>query len=101
MGPGSPAQSVPGSETVCGCAGCYTAYAGIELYAEAFDSIGALDKLEGFASRFGPAFYDLPLNETRLTLIDQPWRAPDELAYGDGRLTPLRAGEEHAWQLAD
>ena len=101
LGTDSAPHETSTKETVCGCAGCYTAYAGIELYAEAFDSIGALDKLEGFASRFGPAFYDLPLNETRLTLIDQPWRAPDELAYGDGRLTPLRAGEEHAWQLAD
>ncbi|MCZ6875255.1 MAG: dihydroorotase [bacterium] len=86
-------------ETACGCAGCYTAYAGIELYAEAFESVNSLDKLEGFASRFGAAFYDLPPNETRITLASDTWTAPHHLPFGAGRITPLRAGEPHRWRL--
>ena len=86
-------------EHACGCAGCYTAYAGIELYAEAFDAVGALDRLEGFASRFGPEFYGLPVNTTHVTLVDDPWQAPLEQPFGGGRIIPLRAGEMHAWRL--
>ncbi len=99
LGTDSAPHETSTKETACGCAGCYTAYAGIELYTEAFASVGALDALEGFASRFGPAFYGLPVNETRITLAAEAWHAPDELACGTGRLTPLRAGESHAWRL--
>ena len=86
-------------ETDCGCAGCYTAHAGIELYAEAFEAAGALDKLEGFASHFGADFYGLPRNRDTITLRREPWRVPADVAYGGDRLTPFRAGEEVAWRL--
>lgn len=101
LGTDSAPHETSTKETACGCAGCYTAYAGIELYAEAFASVGALHRLEGFASRFGPAFYGLPLNNTRITLVDDPWHAPSERPVAAGRLTPLRAGERHTWRLAD
>jgi dihydroorotase len=101
LGTDSAPHETSTKETACGCAGCYTAYAGIELYAEAFASVGALERLEGFASRFGPAFYGLPLNDSRITLAAKAWQAPHELACGSGRLTPLRAGESHAWSLLD
>ncbi len=86
-------------ETSCGCAGIYTACAGIELYAEAFDNAGALDKLENFASGFGADFYGLPRNEARITLVKQPLRIPEELEFGGERLVPFRAGEDVAWRL--
>lgn len=86
-------------EAACGCAGSYTAYAAIELYAEAFDDANALDKLEGFASHFGPDFYGLPRNQGKITLVKNPWRAPESLEFGDTRLVPLRAGENLQWQL--
>lgn len=87
-------------ENACGCAGCYTAFAGIELYAEAFDSAGALDKLEGFASFHGADFYGLPRNKGMLRLVKTSWEAPHELAYGGDQLVPLRAGEPVAWAVA-
>ena len=86
-------------ETACGCAGCYTAFAAIELYAEAFDSINALDKLEGFASFYGPDFYGLPRNQTKITLVKQSWQMPSQLGLGDDVVIPYRAGEEMSWQL--
>jgi dihydroorotase len=88
-------------EAACGCAGCYTANAGIELYAEAFEAAGALDKLEGFASFHGPDFYGLPRNTATITLKREPQPVPASLDYLPGdRLVPLRAGETVAWQLA-
>lgn len=86
-------------EAACGCAGSYTAYAAIELYAEAFEDAGALDKLEAFASHFGPDFYNLPRNTDTITLIKKDWQAPDILDLGDQPLVPLRAGETLRWQL--
>jgi dihydroorotase len=86
-------------EAACGCAGSYTAYAAIELYAEAFEDAGALDKLEGFASHFGPDFYQLPRNSEQITLVKTEWQAPDILAFADTTLVPLRAGEKLYWQL--
>jgi len=89
-------------EAACGCAGCYTANAGIELYAEAFDAAGALDKLEGFASRHGPAFYGLPVNTETVTLVKEAWPVPATLPYLDSdALVPLRAGETIAWKLKE
>jgi len=85
-------------QSVCG-AGCYTALSALELYAEAFDAAGALDKLEAFASFNGPAFYGLPRNHGSLTLRRQAWTLPDALPFGDAQLKPLRAGESLAWQL--
>ncbi len=86
-------------EVDCGCAGCYTAHAGIELYAEAFDAAGALDKLEGFASHFGPDFYGLPRNRDTITLVKDAWRVPLDVPYGADRLTQFRAGGEVLWRL--
>jgi dihydroorotase len=86
-------------EVACGCAGIYTAHAAIELYAEAFEAAGALDRLEAFASRHGPDFYGLPRNATRVTLRKAPWRVPDALEFGADRLVPLRAGESVAWSV--
>ena len=87
-------------EAACGCAGIYTAHAAIELYAAAFEEAGALDRLEAFASRHGPAFYGLPVNEDKITLVREEWTVPDELEFGEGRLVPLRAGETVPWKLA-
>jgi dihydroorotase len=87
-------------EAACGCAGCYTAHAGIELYAEAFAAAGALDRLEGFASHFGADFYGLPRNRERITLVRRPVAVPAALPYLDqDPLVPLRAGESVAWSL--
>jgi len=87
-------------ECACGCAGCYTAFAAIELYAEAFGQANALDRLEAFASWHGADFYRLPRNRETITLQRTAWRAPDHLASGHNELVPLRAGEEIAWKLA-
>lgn len=80
------------------CAGCYTAPHAIELYAMAFDAAGALDRLEGFASRFGPAFYGLPVNRDRLVLERREWRLPETLPFGDDTIVALAAGEPITWQ---
>jgi dihydroorotase len=85
-------------QSVCG-AGCYTALAALELYAEAFDSVDALDQLEAFASFNGPAFYGLPRNRGTVTLRRQAWTLPESLPFGDAQLKPLRGGESLAWQL--
>lgn len=85
-------------EHACGCAGCYTALHAMELYAEAFDAAGALDKLEAFASFNGPAFYGLPRNTGTLTLEREDWQLPAELPYGDTTLVPLRGGEMLRWK---
>ncbi|MEO6024993.1 MAG: dihydroorotase [Burkholderiales bacterium] len=86
-------------ETDCGCAGVYSAYSAIELYAEAFESVGALDKLEGFASFFGADFYGLPRNAQTITLTKIEMKIPMELQYGAHTLVPMRAGETVAWTL--
>jgi len=84
--------------SVCG-AGCYTAPAALELYAEAFEAAGALDKLEAFASFNGPDFYGLPRNTTRVTLKREPWTLPETVPFGDAVLKPLRGGETLNWKL--
>ncbi len=86
-------------EAACGCAGSYTAYAAIELYAEAFEDANALDKLEGFASHFGADFYGLPRNTDTITLVKKEWQVPDTLTFNEQPLVPLRAGETLRWQL--
>jgi len=87
-------------EAACGCAGCYTAHAGIELYAEAFAAAGALDRLEGFASFFGADFYGLPRNRTTITLVREDWIVPAHQPLLDkDALVPFRAGEPVAWRL--
>ena len=86
-------------ENACGCAGIYTAHTALELYAEAFDEIHALDKLEGFTSFFGADFYQLPRNTQRIILQRESWQVPATLAFGEHRLIPLRAGETLKWKL--
>ena len=86
-------------QSVCG-AGCYTAPAALELYAEAFEAVGALDKLEAFASFNGADFYGLPRNRGTVTLRREPWQLPESLPFGDATLKPLRAGETLNWKLA-
>ena len=87
-------------EHASGCAGCYTALSALELYAEAFDSVGALGQLEGFASVHGPAFYGLPRNQGSVTLTRKTWTLPESVSFGEASLKPLRGGEELHWQLA-
>jgi dihydroorotase len=86
-------------EHPCGCAGCYTALTALELYAEAFEAAGALDKLEGFASFFGADFYGLPRNSGRITLRKEKWMVPDEVAFGEAVVKPLRGGEALVWRF--
>jgi dihydroorotase len=87
-------------EQACGCAGCYTALAALELYAQAFDEAGALDRLEGFASLFGAGFYGLPRNTGRVVLKREPWTLPEALPFGEQVLKPLAGGETLAWRFA-
>ena len=86
-------------EHASGCAGCYTAHAAIEMYAEAFDAAGALDKLEAFASFNGADFYGLPRNADSITLKKESWLPPESFAFGEGQLKPLRSGEALPWRL--
>ncbi len=86
-------------ETACGCAGIFSAHAGIELYAEAFEAAGALEKLEGFAAFHGADFYALPRNTGTVTLVKEPWEVPASVPFGDDVLVPLRAGERIGWRL--
>ncbi len=87
-------------EHATGCAGCYTAHAAIELYAEAFEAAGSLDRLEGFASFWGADFYGLPRNKGTLTLEKRAWTVPEAYPFGQAQLKPLRAGETLAWKAA-
>jgi dihydroorotase len=86
-------------EAACGCAGCYTAASALELYADAFEQAGALDRLEGFASLHGADFYGLPLNSETVTLERTEWTLPAEYPFGDATIVPLRAGEKLQWKL--
>jgi dihydroorotase len=86
-------------EHAAGCAGCYTAHAAMELYAEAFERAGALDKLEAFASFHGPAFYGLPRNRGTITLRRESWTVPESFAFGEAQLKPLGAGEALSWRM--
>ena len=86
-------------EHALGCAGCYTAHAAMELYAQAFDNAGALDRLEGFASLHGPAFYGLPPNEGTITLRREAWTVPESYPFGEARLKPLLGGETLPWKM--
>jgi dihydroorotase len=95
----APHAAVLKEASVCG-AGCFTALTALELYAEAFDSAGALDRLEAFASFNGPAFYGLPRNQGTVTLVRQSQSVPERIAFGDAELKPLRGGETLAWRLA-
>ena len=87
-------------EAACGCAGVYSAHAALALYAEAFDAVGRLDRLEGFASHYGADYYRLPRNRDRITLTRTPWTVPDAYPFGDETLVPFRAGETLAFQVS-
>lgn len=100
LGTDSAPHTRASKESPCGCAGVYTAHAGLELYAEVFDSLGALHRLEAFASLHGAAFYGLPPNEDRITLRRGAWTVADTLPLGNDLLVPLRAGARVAWQVA-
>ncbi|NOT11692.1 MAG: dihydroorotase [Methylococcaceae bacterium] len=86
-------------ENACGCAGCYSAHAALELYAEAFEQADALDKLEGFASFYGPDFYRLPRNNGTVTLERATWKVPERYGENDLSITPLKANEELRWKI--
>ena len=100
LGTDSAPHAKSAKEAACGCAGMYTSHAGIELYAEAFEEAGALEKLEGFASFYGADFYDLPRNTGKITLVKKSWHVPDSFPFPEDALVPLRAGESLAWQIA-
>ena len=100
LGTDSAPHAKGAKEAACGCAGCYTAYAAIELYAEAFEQAGALDKLEAFASFNGPDWYGLPRNSEKITLVKQDWLVPDSYPYiSSDSIVPLRAGETLPWKM--
>ncbi|OIP15727.1 MAG: dihydroorotase [Comamonadaceae bacterium CG2_30_59_20] len=99
LGTDSAPHPVHLKEHASGCAGCYTAFTAMELYAQAFDEMGALDKLEAFASFFGADFYGLPRNTDTLTLRREAWTVPEHFAFGEAELKPLGAGETLAWRV--
>jgi dihydroorotase len=99
LGTDSAPHAKGAKEAACGCAGCYSAFNALGLYAEAFENAGKLDKLEGFASFFGPDFYSLSRNSKKITLVKQAQSIPAELPLGDATIVPLRAGETIAWSL--
>ena len=100
LGTDSAPHARAAKEAACGCAGIFSAHAGIELYAEAFEAAGALERLEAFASSYGADFYGLPRSRTTITLVREPWEVPARYAFGADELVPLRAGERIAWRLA-
>lgn len=101
LGTDSAPHAKGAKENACGCAGCFTAHAAIELYAEAFDSFGKLDRLEEFASFHGADFYGLPRNRDTITLIRQERKIPDLYPLGSDSVVPYRAGQSVAWTLED
>jgi len=99
LGTDSAPHSKDKKETACGCAGCYSAFSAMPLYAEIFEDLGVLDKLEAFASFNGADFYGLPRNSDTITLVKESWDMPDELPLADGTIVPLKAGESLRWRL--
>lgn len=99
LGTDSAPHAVGAKESACGCAGMYNAPAALETYAEIFDQHNALDKLEGFASRHGPAFYGLPVNTGTITLVKESWTLTESKPFGNEQIKPMRAGEQIAWRV--
>ena len=99
LGTDSAPHTIQAKENSCGCAGSYTAHAAIELYAEVFEQVNALDKLEAFASFNGADFYDLPRNHDTIHLVKKPWQVAAELDFGNNKLVPLKANEQINWQV--
>lgn len=100
LGTDSAPHSKDKKEAACGCAGCYSAYGAIGLYAEIFEELGIIEQLEAFASLNGADFYGLPRNTDTITLVREPWTMPDELPLAGGTIVPLKAGETINWRLA-
>ena len=100
LGTDSAPHARSAKENACGCAGCYSAPLALELYAEVFEDAGALERLEGFASRFGADFYGLPRSTDSVTLAREAWDVPADYAFGAERIVPLRAGESLRWRVA-
>ena len=98
-GTDSAPHEIGAKESSCGCAGIFNAPVALALYAEAFDSVGALSQLEAFVSRNGPTFYRKPINAQTVVLERAPWRVPDAYPLGEGRVVPLRAGQDVGWTL--
>lgn len=101
LGTDSAPHSVKTKEATCGCAGCFTAYTAIELYAMAFEAAGKLQQLEAFASLNGPNFYGLPANTKQIVLKKSAWRIPESLPFGDETITPMLASDIISWKLQD
>lgn len=101
LGTDSAPHAKHAKESSCGCAGSYTAHAAIELYAEVFEQEDALDKLEAFASINGPTFYQLPINEDKITLVNNAWQVPTTLSFGSDVVVPIRSDDSIAWQVED
>lgn len=99
LGTDSAPHSTQAKEASCGCAGCFSAHAAIELYTEVFEAADSLDKLEAFASFYGPDFYQLPRNTSSVTLIKQQWSAPSSYAFGEQTITPFRQNQPLQWKL--
>jgi dihydroorotase len=99
LGTDSASHAAHLKEHATGCAGCYTAHAALELYAQAFDTAGALDQLEGFASFYGADFYGLPRNKGTVTLRRESWTVPESFAFGEAQLKPLGGGEALPWRM--
>ncbi len=99
LGTDSAPHAQGAKESACGCAGVYSSFAAIELYAEVFEEENALDKLEAFASLNGANFYQLPINKDKITIIKKSWKVPVTMTFGDDVVVPIRAGEEVLWQV--
>jgi dihydroorotase len=100
LGTDSAPHSRDRKETACGCAGCYSAFSALPLYAEIFEELGVLGNLEAFASFNGPDFYGLPRNRDTVTLVKKSWQMPQTLPLANGEIVPLKAGEQLLWQVA-
>jgi dihydroorotase len=99
LGTDSAPHAKNNKEACCGAAGCFTAHAAIELYAQAFEQVGALHMLDDFASRWGAAFYELPRNTAKVTLNREAWTPPDEFAFGNETVVALTYGQSLSWRL--
>jgi len=99
LGTDSAPHTQKSKESPCGCAGVYSSHAALAFYAEIFEQHNALDKLENFASVFGAEFYQLPINQSKITLIKKPYKIADTLSFGETNLIPMKAGEIVSWQI--
>ena len=100
-GTDSAPHSQQAKESACGCAGIYSAFCAIELYAEAFEQAGDFSNFEAFMSINGPTFYHLPVNSDKVTLQKTTWTVPDNLPFGQQHLIPFRAGEKLQWKIIE